>query len=76
MYYVIKSRPLSNHLVRRGFDLIKVVPNKKVPKFSVFLFVDSRELREEITRYTEARIKEKEESKRKEQKETCQEEKT
>ncbi len=44
MYYVIKSLSMCNYLVRKGFDIVKVVDSKENPRFKVFLFTDCPEL--------------------------------
>lgn len=52
MYYVVKSLKLANFLVRAGFDIIKVSDSENNSNFKVFLFNDSKELRNYITMFT------------------------
>lgn len=43
-FYAIHSSAVARELMRRGFRMIDVVPNKKKPSFSVYRFEDSIEL--------------------------------
>lgn len=43
--YVIYSKRLANELVSRGFKLIRTELNIKYPKYLVFIFEDSKDLR-------------------------------
>ena len=51
MYYVVKSLKMMHYLIRQGFDVQKVDDNKENPKWKVFLFSDSEELRQAMTVY-------------------------
>jgi ATP-dependent Clp protease adapter protein ClpS len=53
MYYVIRSLKMANFLVRAGFDILKVSDSEQDPNFKVFLFNDSKELRNYITMFTQ-----------------------
>lgn len=52
MYYVVKSLEMTNFLVRQGHDIQKVDDARHNPEFKVFLFRDSKELRDSITMFT------------------------
>lgn len=51
MYYVVKSLKMMHYLIREGFDVQKVVDNKENLQWKVFLFTDSKELRQAMTDY-------------------------
>ena len=51
MYYVVRSLNMMHYLIRQGFDVQKVVDNKENDKWKVFLFTDSKELRQAMTDY-------------------------
>lgn len=50
-YQVIHSKALMQHLVKKGFELIKVDDSKKNPSMKVFLFYKSEELSNAIQSY-------------------------
>ena len=45
-YYGSKSLSMMMYLVRHGFDVVKVGDNENNPVYKVFLFIDSKELRQ------------------------------
>ena len=47
--YGVHSARMMRELIHRGFELIKVEPNKKKPQFSVYHFEDSLELQKTIS---------------------------
>lgn len=53
--YVIKSMSMMHYLVRAGFNILKFEDARDNPDKKVFLFEDSKDLREAMTRYTDAR---------------------
>lgn len=56
--YTIRSLELMNWLCHKGYTVIKVIDSDKDPKFKVFLFEDSLEIRRAVTDYiVEQRIR-------------------
>ena len=51
MCYIVKGLRQMNYLVRNGFDVIKLEEDRNNPKFRVFCFKDSPELRECLKNY-------------------------
>lgn len=49
--FVCKTLRLLNYLVRNGFDCIKVRPDRENTKFTVFIFDDSKQLRNCLDKY-------------------------
>ena len=49
--YTIRSLDLMNWLCHKGYTVIKVIDSDKDPKFKVFLFEDSFEIRRAVTDY-------------------------
>lgn len=49
-HYIVFSLRLSKTLQAMGFTLVKVEPNRHRPNYNVYLFEDSAELREAISR--------------------------
>lgn len=47
--YGVHSGRMARELLNRGFNLVKVEPNKKKPQFSVYHFEDTLELQYAIT---------------------------
>jgi hypothetical protein len=45
------SQRLAGFLMHRGYRLIRVEPNRRLPKFHVFIFEDSEGLREKMAEY-------------------------
>lgn len=50
-FYVIRGLGMANYLVRKGFDIKKVEDNAYDRRFKIFLFEDSKELRNAISEY-------------------------
>lgn len=53
-YYKIYTTRLAQHLCRNGFFCVESTPNVDKPWLNVFLFEDTPELREAVSRYQEA----------------------
>lgn len=51
-FYIIKSIRMMTFLIRKGFDLYKVIDDDKNPHYKVFLFEDTKELRQAMTEYS------------------------
>ena len=49
--YIEKSLDLANWLCRRGYRILKVEDNVENPKYKVFLFEDTKEIRNKVTEY-------------------------
>ena len=49
--YIVKSLELTNWLCNRGYKILKVEDSEKNPKFKVFLFKDTKQLRSSISEY-------------------------
>lgn len=49
--YIVKSLDLANWLCRRGYRILKVEDNVENPKYKVFLFEDTKEIRNKVTEY-------------------------
>lgn len=45
VYYTIYTQKVANQLESRGFKVIKIVPNRKNPRYVVYYFEDTVELR-------------------------------
>lgn len=45
LYYTIFTQKVANKLESRGFKVEKIVPNKRNPRYKVFYFEDTVELR-------------------------------
>lgn len=52
--YIVKNLKAVNYMVRCGFELLGVRPDKFNPNFMVFLFEDTPEFREKWTQYCNA----------------------
>ena len=46
------SSRMAHYLLKAGFAMIGQEPNLKNPKYDVFLFIDSPQLREKVTEYS------------------------
>ena len=55
--YVVKTQVLASYLMSKGFRLIKLQEDRNNKKRNVYLFKDSKELRDVITEYTNNKIK-------------------
>lgn len=49
-YFVVFSKRLSKALVSNGFEIKKIEKNKKNPKYNVFLFEETLELKNNISK--------------------------
>lgn len=49
--YYIRGLGMANYLVRQGFDIVGVEDNENDSYFKVFLFKDSKELRDAMRRF-------------------------
>lgn len=47
-YYVVFSKRLSKALISNGFELIKTEKNKNNPKYNVYIFEETQELKNNI----------------------------
>lgn len=54
-YYVVKTMRQASWLINEGFKKIKEQKDRNNPKFNVFLFEDTIELRSALARYSKAR---------------------
>jgi hypothetical protein len=52
-YFVVRTQKLAGHLLEKGYSLEKTEPQRENPRFKVFLFRNSKELREEVKSYSE-----------------------
>ncbi|EKY26575.1 DUF5659 domain-containing protein [Clostridium celatum] len=50
-WYIIKTFKMCRYLQEKGFEIIKIMPNKENPKWNVFAFEDSNELRQAMEQY-------------------------
>ncbi|WP_369127150.1 DUF5659 domain-containing protein [Paenibacillus antri] len=50
--YIVHSQRMAGWLIYRGQKLIKVAQNKMRPGFNIFVFVDSTQLRKDMSEYT------------------------
>ena len=50
--YIVFSKRLAKTLINCGFELKEIKPNRKRPKYDVYLFADSLQLRETISKIT------------------------
>ena len=48
VFYTIFMQKIANKLESRGFKVIKIVPNKRDPRYVVYYFEDTPELREAL----------------------------
>ena len=51
MYYVIRSLNMMHYLVRKGFNVQNVSDSNENPELKVFLFTDSKELRQAMSEF-------------------------
>lgn len=49
-YYIAKTLRMMNFLCKK-YDVKRVIPDKDNPRYSVFLFEDSKELRDYLGEY-------------------------
>lgn len=49
--YVIKTQRMCVYLQNKGFKLIKAVRDRNNPKYFVYLFEDTQELRDTLNNY-------------------------
>ena len=49
--YVIKTQSMCVYLQNKGFKLIKAVRDRNNPKYFVYLFEDTQELRDTLNNY-------------------------
>lgn len=50
--YIIRTLKLKNYLDSKGFKPEGSMPNKDIPKFLVWLYQDTEELREVVKEYS------------------------
>ena len=50
-YFKCFSAKLANYLKKQGFYIIGTEANMKKPQYDVFLFEDTKELREAVSKY-------------------------
>lgn len=51
-YYIVKTIRLMTYLIRKGFNLYRVVDDSVNPYYKVFMFEDTPKLRKVITEYS------------------------
>lgn len=56
-YFKCYSARLANYLVHKGFVMLGTEANLKKPKFDVFLFIESPQLREAVEAYSKEPFK-------------------
>ena len=49
--YIVKSLELANWLCNRGYRILKVEDSEKNPRFKVFLFEDTKQIRSSVSEY-------------------------
>lgn len=49
--YIVRSLELANWLCNRGYKMLKVEDSEKNPKFKVFLFEDTKQIRNSVSEY-------------------------
>lgn len=54
----VLSMQMAVHLIRRGFDLWKIVPSEKIPGYQVFMFERTPELETAIKEFRAMRDEE------------------
>lgn len=50
--YIVRTLKLKNHLERLGFKAEGSMPNKDIPKFLVWLYQDTKALRQAVKEYS------------------------
>lgn len=53
--YTVRSLELMNWLCHRGFTVMKVLDSDKNPQFKIFLFHDTKEIRNAVDSYLSER---------------------
>ena len=53
--YIVKSLDLTNWLANRGFRILKAEDSQADPRYKVFFFRDTRNLRDSIEEYLSTR---------------------
>lgn len=49
--YIVRSLELANWLCNRGCKILKVEDSEKNPRFKVFLFKDTKQIRNSVSEY-------------------------
>lgn len=49
--YIVRSLELANWLCNRGYKILKVEDSEKNPRFKVFLFEDTKQIRSSVSEY-------------------------
>lgn len=49
--YIVRTLKLKKHLENLGFRIEGTMPNKDIPNFLVWLFEDTKELRQAVKEY-------------------------
>ena len=53
--YIVRSLDLTNWLCGQGYRILKVEDSEKNPKYKVFLFEDTKQIRNRVTEYLSKR---------------------
>ena len=53
--YIVRSLDLTNWLCGQGYRILKVEDSEKNPKYKVFLFEDTKQIRNSVTEYLSKR---------------------
>ena len=53
--YIVRSLVLTNWLCGQGYRILKVEDSEKNPKYKVFLFEDTKQIRNSVTEYLSKR---------------------
>lgn len=49
--YIVRSLDLTNWLCGQGYKILKVEDSEKNPKYKVFLFEDTKQIRNSVSEY-------------------------
>lgn len=49
--YIVRSLELTNWLCGQGYQILKVEDSEKNPKYKVFLFEDTSQIRKSVSEY-------------------------
>lgn len=49
--YIVRSLELTNWLCGQGYKILKVEDSEKNPKYKIFLFEDTKQIRNSVAKY-------------------------